>query len=393
MPDHAANLKFIKAFGFFLAVFGSAFSNSFCGIGLGVYLGGLCLQAALSRPPYPWRPFPAWRLLLVLLACLLVSVAMSDYLLISLKGLGKYLQGFVLLYAGIDVIRSEKEKKAFVFAMTAGLFLAVSCGIYQGCFGVDYLRGHRVNPYLGNITRLTGTFKHPNDYGTYLVPGLVFTLALFLESLRKKNRVVSGLWFLLLAGLCYVLVCTLSRGAILSAFAALLFFSLFFKTRWLALAGGAAAFAALWFIPSPLGDRLHELKNLSVGDAPERMLLIKTSLRMIAENPVFGLGLNTYSDNYSRFKPPDYPAYMYSHNSYLQMAAEAGILGTALFFSYIGAVMARFRHHSGLLGPALLAGVFGILVNCLFESVLQSTQLRTLFWSLLGAAAALAVRR
>ena len=72
------------------------------------------------------------------------------------------------------------------------------------------------------------------------------------------------------------------------------------------------------------------------------------------------------------------------------MATEAGVLGVTLYLLFIGALMARSAKKSGTLGAALLAGVFGILVNCLFDSVLQSTQLRTLFWSLLGSAVGLA---
>ncbi len=388
MQDHAANFKLIKTFGFFLALSATAFSNSFCGIGLGVYIGALAFETPL-RKPYPWRPFPAWRFLVVVLASLAVSVVMSVDPVHSLKGFGKYFQGFVLLYAGIDVIRGEKEKGWFIFAYAGAILLAVSSGIYQEFFGVDFLLGHKVNPHFGDITRLTGTFKHSNDYGTFLVPGFVFLLALFLDRARQKKWVSSALWIALLTALAYVLVRTLSRGAILSAFAAVVFFCLFFRFRWIALAVVASALAALWFIPSPLAERLRELPGMGGGDLSERWTLIKISLDMIKESPIFGLGLNTYSQNFPRFKPADYNAYMYSHNSYLQMATEAGILGASLFFAYIVVVMARFRKTSGFLGPALLAGVFGLLVNCLFDSVLQSTQLRFLFWTLLGAAGAL----
>lgn len=389
MQGHAENLRLIKSFGFCLALFGTAFSNSFCGIGLGVYLGGLALEIC-ARRPYPWRTLPARPLLLALLASLLVSVAFSTDPMTSLRGFGKYLQGFALLYAGIDVIRSEREKRWFVWAFTAAILLAVSSGLYQQFTGVDFLRGHRINPHFGDIKRLTGTFKHCNDYGTFLVPGAVFLLAVFLQNAREKKWTSATLWLALLAGLGWTLMQTLSRGAILSVFAALVFFCLFFRFRWVALGAVAALSAAVWFIPSPLADRLHELPTLGAGDLSERFTLIRISLEMIRANPVFGLGLNTYSENFPRFKPADYDAYMYSHNSYLQMATEAGLLGTTLFVAYILVVMWRCRKGRDLTGFALLAGVFGILVNCLFESALQSTQLRTLFWSLLGAALALA---
>ena len=75
--DHAANFRSVKAFGFFLALFGSAFSNSFCGIGLGTYIGAFACERLLDKT-LPWRPFPAWRLLLILLLSFGVSVVLSD---------------------------------------------------------------------------------------------------------------------------------------------------------------------------------------------------------------------------------------------------------------------------------------------------------------------------
>lgn len=395
MLDHTRNLRAIKTFGFLLAVFGCAFSNSICGIGLGTYFGAFALGLVFSKETRP--AYPAWRLLIALLLSLLVSVAISDYLVISLKGFGKYLQGFLLLYAGLDVLRTEKDNKAFIFTLAAGYLLALSSGVYQEIYGVDFIRGHAINPYRDDITRLTGTFKHCNDFGTFLVPGFAFALALLWDSARQKKWLWSLFWLALFAALSWALVRTISRGAIIAAFASLFFFILFFRGRGWALLGLAAALIVLWFVPSPVRERLHELPSLRAGDMSERVLLLKTSLRMVAENPVFGLGLNTYSDYFPKFKPADYPALMYTHNSYLQMAAESGLLGLGLYLLFLAVVIGRcikdlLRRAMDLpkvLGLALVAGVGGILVNCLFESALQSTQLRTLFWALLGVAVAL----
>ncbi len=391
MIDHSANLRILKTFGFLLAILGSAFSISFCGIGLGIYIGALALQTALDRS-HRWQPYPAWPFLAPLLLSLFVSVLISDYLWISAQGFGKYMQGFFLLYAGMDVLRSEKDIKALVVTLVCAWLLALTSGLYQEFSGADLIYGYKANIYQGDITRLTASFKHCNDYGTFLVPGLVFSLAHFLNLLRQRKHAAAFLAILFMGALGYVLMRTLSRGAILSTFAAILFFCLFFRFRWHALFFLAIGLAALWFIPSPLRERLHELTSLGGGEMSERAMLLRTSLDMIRENPFFGLGLNTYSDHFPKFKPADYPALMYVHNTYLQMATEYGLVGLSLFLAFVAAVMTRSVKNQSLLGVALLAGVFGMLVNGLFDSVLQSTQLRTLFWALLGAAAALSKR-
>ncbi len=386
--DHSANLRFIKMFGFLLAILGSAFSISFCGIGLGVYIGALALQQILDKT-YRWQLYPARRFIAPLLLSLFVSVLISDFLWISAQGFGKYMQGFVLLYAGIDVIRSETDKKALVGTLVCACLIALAGGLSQEFSGVDFIYGNRANLYTEDITRLAGSFKHCNDFGTFLVPAVVFALAHLLVLSRQKKYGAAFLALLLLTGLCYVLMRTMSRSAILSVFTALFVFCLFFRFRWHALLVLAAALAALWFTPSYLSTRLHELASFGSGEMAERTLLLRTSLAMVQKSPFFGLGLNTYSDHFPKFKPADYPNIMYAHNTYLQMATEAGLVGVGLLLLFIGVVMARCVKQRQMLGAALWAGALGILVNGLFDSVLQSTQLRTLFWALLGAAAAL----
>ena len=236
MIDHTANLRFLKSFGFLLTVFGSAFSNSVCGIGLGVYVGGLLLQVLMDRT-YAWRPYPAKWLLAALLVSLLVSVVQSDDFWTSARGFGKYLQGFALLYAALDIIREEKNKRAFICVLLLGWLLSALSGIYQEFFGVDFVRGFKTNIYQGDITRLTGTFKHCNDYGTFLAPGIVFGVAHLIHLARQKKWGASLLGIIFLAVMSYVFMRTLSRSAILSAFAGLFFFCLFFRFRWHALLG------------------------------------------------------------------------------------------------------------------------------------------------------------
>ena len=88
-----------KTFGFLVAIAGAAFSITLCGIGIGIYMVGVLLQFFVGKD-YDWRPYPQAVFLIPLIATLLVSLFISDYFFISLRGFGKYLQGFILLYAG-----------------------------------------------------------------------------------------------------------------------------------------------------------------------------------------------------------------------------------------------------------------------------------------------------
>ncbi len=398
----ASSLEQIKLFGFFLAAFAASFSNSFCGIGLGIYTGGLILGFLIHRDGIR-PPLPLMTLFFLLLASLLVSLFISDFFWISFKGLGKYLQGFLLLYAGIELLTSTKRLKLLLTVLIASYGLAIASGLYQEWTGVDFLRGNVTSAYHlhNNADRLTGPFKHCNDFGTFLIPGLAIALGLFLHAIDHRSArpaILSGIFFALLS---FLLIRTLSRGALLSAVIALFIVILFSKQKKWLLAAFFLMLALLWVIPSPIADRLHQMPSLRAESNSERVLLMEIALKMIGASPFFGLGLNTYSDQYPLFKPADYPAFMYSHNSYLQMAAEIGLIGVTLYFGYIFILLARSviaarrapDSFEKMIAVTFFAGGTGFLFNCLFESALQSTRLRHLFWTLVGALTAITLNR
>jgi O-antigen ligase len=385
-----SRLNTIKLLGFLTAIVGTGFSIFLCGLGIAIYGFGWILERVFGvKCPYPRYPYPV--LLTVLIASLLVSLFISDYFATSLRGFWKYLEGFILLYAGIDVCAERKNCRWILSALVFSYFVVSLDGIYQNFFGVDFIRGREANIYQGDILRLTGPFKHCNDYASFLVPGFLIATALFLKSISEKKKALVFLWVALFALLGYNLWATLSRSALLSVFAAFFCFALFFRVRWIAIGGIGVILTVLWFVPSDLSQRLQGLLDPASGTS-ERLLLFKTALKMINENPWFGLGLNTYSKYFPQFKPADYPAFMYAHNGYLQMATEIGWVGISLYVSFISSLLfssirgifSRPPSFDRTLAAAIVCGVIGLLINALFESLFQSTQLRAYFWSLLG---------
>ncbi len=393
------SLSTLKLIGFFLMILGTSFSNSVTGIGLGIYASALFIGSAYQKK-FDWQLFPERPVFLMLILSLLVSTAISKYIWVSMSGLGKYAQSFLILFAAMDVLRCSGKQKVAWLVFSAAYVLAVLTGLSQHFFGFDFLRGHQAVRHFEDysVMRLTGSFKHPNDYGSFLIAGFPLSLAGFVMAWKVQRKPSAAFWALLFMGLIYVMMRTMSRGAILSAFVAVFIFGMAFRFRWKVLGTLVIGSVLIWTVPSMIQDRFKEI-FLFQGSSPERLLLIETAIRMIKASPVFGLGLNTYSDYFPLFRPPDYKALMYAHNSYLQMGAEMGLLGLLLYLVFISFILARsthafFTHESSeqtrLFGFALIAGAVGLLINCLFESCLQSTQLRMLFWSLISTACAMA---
>lgn len=393
-------LQNLKIFGFCLGLVGSGISISMCSIGLGVYVGSLLVDLIfVKRSIHKYSPCPQFIFLAPLLCALLISLFISPYFSVSLRGLGKFLGGFLLFYAGFELAQNDRSLRWIIRTLLAVYFIAALAGAVQGFLGFDFIYFRppiRIDVY----TRITGPFKNYNDYGSFLVPFFPVLAALLLQA--RSQRLAFKLFLVLQACfLSYALYCSLSRAALLAALVSMFLFVSFFKFKKYAYAGLMALMGFLWFAPIQISLRFKELLQLSMSSSKERMLLIDTAISMIKASPVFGLGPNTYSIYFPMFKPKDYGGLMYAHNSYLQMATEIGLLGTGLYLLFLFAI---FFHLGRLLKTAhkdsddwvlcvgFMAGVGGLLVNALFESLLQSTQLRSLFWSFLGIAAALATR-
>ena len=94
-------IETIQLAGFLIALAGTSFSISVCSAGLVILAIGLALRPRWSVPERGY--------LVVLIACLLVSFFISDYFSVSYRGFLKFLQGFLLLYAGVNLIRDEKK--------------------------------------------------------------------------------------------------------------------------------------------------------------------------------------------------------------------------------------------------------------------------------------------
>ncbi|MBU0468230.1 MAG: O-antigen ligase family protein [Candidatus Omnitrophica bacterium] len=348
------------------------------------------------------------------LICFL-SIFVSSYPQLSTRAFfGKILERVFLFFVFVESVNTEKRIKRFSLVLFVSVGLICINGFYQSIFTQGFIRGFSMME-----GRLTSTFKHPNDFATYLIIPIfiVFNFLLsdvFLSQkkarLKSRNASLIRYAFMLLFAICILnLALTFSRGAYIGALVALLFmwFSKYCKLKVVLV---SAALFLIGFSPlmakmrnvSLISDSVHKEaivpeKNKTEEEKRSELLTMgmgrigfwKEALTSISRKPILGTGVNTYSKEAQ--KRGNWTGY-YAHNCYLQMAAEIGLVGLASFLWMLFVLFKRACDKSIsikdryllILFQGALSGLVGFLVHAFFDTGFYSLQLNTLFWVFLG---------
>jgi putative inorganic carbon (HCO3(-)) transporter len=328
----------------------------------------------------------------------LFSLTQSQYLDNSLRGVFKTLRNVLLFFAAVHVVDSERRFKAiFKWFLGVAVFIALDAAA-QGFLKFDLIAGRRMTPFQGDAKRLTGPFRHANDFSAYLSLVIFLFLGVLLEA-----RKLFGARFALFckAGFWIVALClfgTYSRGAWLAVGISFVRLTVLKRSRLFAASLVAVVVWACLFSPPLVRDRLNSLRP-GQGTVVEREELWLQSARMIRKSPWFGLGSNTYSKNQPHFRSPGTTVdNQYAHNGYLQMAADIGLLGLAAFLAALAAALvtslrAFFGHKDPFLraaGIGFVCGITAFLLHSATDTDLQSLLLVNLLWLSLGVMCAAA---
>lgn len=327
--------------------------------------------------------------LLVFLGVLLLSSLGAMSLQHSLKELIKWGEVLALYLMVANEFDERWTRLLVVVALGTGALAALQ-GIYQFLFQV----GPEDFVLFGRFMRAYGTFEQPNPYAGYLGLTLPLALGLVIGVLVPVGRRPSGLW-LAWAGGCgglmsVALIMSWSRGAWLgfaAGLAAMVLAAVVRRGRgavlvavtgvvvaYLLLAGG------LIRVPPALVQRfgdllpyadLADVRGAEVTDANfavlERMAHWQSALAMWTDHPWLGVGIGNYEPAYARYALPQWPVALgHAHNYYLNIGAEAGLLGLAAYLLLWGAALAgAWRATQRALGVdwGVALGIVAIIVH------------------------------
>jgi O-antigen ligase len=233
-----------------------------------------------------------------------------------------YMVMFILFAVVVSVIKDVKQIKIIVVLMCLSV-LFVDKAYYGNMSGRD-LTHFSYEVRDGGMLGFAGV----NGVATFEAEFMLFLLGL--AAFQKRKSLKLALWGLF-AFSGYCLLFSFSREAYAGILVGLLFLGLM-KQRWVLIA--LVAFMMSWqsLVPASVQERILMTydKNEQTLDtsAQDRVEIWNDAMNLFHQNPVVGAGFDTYQYQHR------VGIYTDTHNYFLKVMVETGILGL-LFFLYL----------------------------------------------------------
>lgn len=307
--------------------------------------------------------------------------------------------GYIVFFAAalVFINNQKRMQKAVLTTMIFGAVMAF-IGILQRLASPEAIYGMRPTPQAIPFA----SFVNQHHFAAFMNLTLGLTLSLLFGKALKKDKsllLIIAAFLMLIA-----LIFTGSRGGILSFFGVLtvVFLPMLlnkhsdseireqkgksgFRNKFLLLAGVFAAMFAVIGAISFLGGGDSLLRGIGFSGQTDissgRTHFWGIALQIFLDHPILGAGLNAFGAAFTKYDTWN-GVYRIeqAHNDYLQILADAGIVGFALVIAFIyflfkkalphiDSSMSNFRRSSAV---GALAGCFGILIHSFFDFPLRT---------------------
>lgn len=241
-------------------------------------------------------------------------------------------------------------------------------------------------------SRAVATFDNPNMLATYLVLTAPFIWTYLVRKETSRSGKVIAVIGTLLSTACMVL--TWSRGGWLGMIVAAMIFLLSnskYTLKYFILLGASSP---LWIglLPSNVTNRFASIGNLADSSSYYRLYTWKGTLRMLSEYYLGGIGVGDSA--FSRI----YPLYAYvgtevtvhSHNLFLELAVELGVMGLIIFLLAAFMIVQRGfgcmkqnAENKCVVGAvsAAIAGFAGAMFHGIVDHIWYNYRVFFMFWA------------
>lgn len=316
-----------------------------------------------------------------------------------------YAQKFLLGFLFACAVASEPDARRAVRLFALATLLAV-----PATFFVYYTQGSSVIRAAGFLSSDFGDITFVEGLARSGALGGIPLMACWLEAVfagRPSRRI---LWYVGVAALFAAAMLALRREYVLSI-AVCLGWGLFGlplglrRFQALAIVGGffALGFAIIQIVPEWRPRLLSETVDTFVSGQDLRLLMLQTSPRLFAEEPLIGRGLGTFPRLMATSLPVRFASDeeatrflaqgLASHNSFLTAALEAGVfglLGLTIVFVSLGRWCWRLWRFGGrVLGSPLAYFAPLFFIQLLFSVTFQDGLASNIVWAFLGMSVAI----
>ncbi|MFH2136995.1 MAG: O-antigen ligase family protein [Candidatus Omnitrophota bacterium] len=287
---------------------------------------------------------------------------------------------------------NKKELRFFISAAILVGIVISSRAIYQYVHGFAYIAEHSSIAAAGfyaqdmiSQRRVVGWFSGPNILAGYILMLAAVCFAHIVEFLKEGNK--RQLRAFCFAGLFLfaALLATKAVSAIFSLIAGLSVFAVIILKKNILLR--KIIIGMIFFMICCSGfvfmNRINCFLNLnnSNNSLTQRVNYWTSSILMIKENPIAGVGAGNFGLVYPRFKKTSANETNYAHNLFLQLWVENGIFYLACFVLFL---MCLFKHlfseKEDCLKLGLALGCAAFLIYNMFDFSFFVSQASHLWW-------------
>jgi len=354
--------------------------------------------------------------LVVLLFAFSLSILASSSLPLSVRELVKWLEVLVV-YLFMAARLDRRWGKWVVLSLLSAATLEALFGVYHFLWRV----GPEGFVLFGRFMRAYGHFAQPNPFAGYLGLSIPLCLGLGLWSLEMWasrraqvgpaqpwapwGAVGGSIYWAAFAAMLVAIVMSWSRGGWIGVGAALLVVTVARSRRALLAVLVAAVLVAVVlsaggtdYVPSWLAERFAgllpyvsgvDVTRVDINDANwaviERLAHWSAAVGMFADHPWLGVGIGNYAVAYGdyalgRWRDP----LGHAHNYFLNVAAEAGIVGLLAYLAFVAAAIVEawravqppFASEANAVESAywraVALGGLGVLVHLLVHSLFDN---------------------
>jgi O-antigen ligase len=263
-----------------------------------------------------------WPAAFAMLACWLLSTALSEHRLESLFHVRKlYAMGLILLAA--ECARDPRVRRRVIPSVLAGALFTAGIGLLIYAIRVPSKPDYRLQSVLSN--QMTS--------GGVLSAALLWALAAFAAGPWRRRWAYGAIAI----PLAIALALTQTRSHWLGTVVGAAVIVIALAPRWWWTVPATAALG-VWLAPHRLAMRIYSIVDPHEPGNQGRLSMWRSARDIIREHPMFGVGCQDLLALYRRYRYPDWTFESgHFHNNFIQITVMTGFVGLVAFLFWLAA--------------------------------------------------------